>query len=526
VPKSKSPMSAKRLPLIIFSALTILIVILYWLSQKGDAWSTHFNFSEEFKVGFPYSTSLAEFDPARVEVAGQYALLENLYIPLLLKDNEGRLVPGAAAKFYWVGDEIEFVINDKLVDSGGEKITVDDVYFSLMRLLVLGSSTHGDLRNLICSDKQPQTVDDKCEGLRIVDGKLRVKPARKTLTIFDNFSAIDFSVIPRRSVDPNDLKTIDLSITSGVYYIKERRRDGSLVLAANTKHIFYSDRIPQTAIFVPTRETKKSGLELFESGEIDYLSPLDQTDISERIDRYKHSDKVHIFQTLTVRLELIAFTEKGLQLSSERRWSVGNRLANELAKAYAGRSGFKLAYQYFPEGGKGSISPADLEPVISLRNKPALNNEDGSGIVIGFFPRNYDKMKPLVAKALPGIKVVQMTKLPAYDKNISSSDYPHLYVVSMDTGFLEELPNVINSLKSGFLGTTNDEREKWLSNYLINTDEAERLTALRELHLKSLLSPVIIPIVRTPYVSLVRKPWRPNFSFLFPNSPVWKISRD
>lgn len=480
--------------------------------------------TSQFRVGFPYKTILSEFDPARVQVAAQYALLENLYLPLLQKDNEGRLIPGAASKFYWVDDEIEFIINEDLHDSGGQKITADDAYFSLMRLLVLGTSTHGDLKKLICADHQPQSVNDQCVGIRIVDGKLRLRPGKKNFAIFENFSSIDFAVIPRRSVDPNDLRSIDLSITSGVYSIQERRDDGALVLRANPEHFLYSARIPQNPIFVPTGGDGRTGAELFEKNEIDFLNPLDQGDLSERIDRYRSSEKASIFQTLPVRLELLVFTAKGMRLSSEQRWAIGNALANHLATQYEGKSGYQSTYQYFPEGGKGSLSPQDLETIVTARQAISLKTEDGAGLVMGAFARNYDRLRSLATAILPKLEVARMAKLPAYDPDIDAPEYPHFYIVLMDTGFLEALPNVVNSIKSGFLGITNQEREAWLDEYLANADEDQRVSSLRKLHLESLLAPVVIPIIRMPYVSVVRKPWQLNFSFLFPNSPLWKIS--
>ncbi len=507
------------------ATMALFILSAIFFSLRGYLMTVPSNV-HEFKVGFPYETSLSEFDPARVQVAGQYAFLENLYIPLLLRDNLGRLIPGAASKFYWVDDEIEFEINKDLVDSEGQKITVEDAYFSLMRLLVLGSSTHGDLKKLICPDSQPKSVNDQCAGIRIVDGKLRLKPSKKTFTIFENFSSIDFAVIPKRSVDPNDLRSLNLSITSGVYSVKERRSDGAIVLRANPRHFLYSQDIPQNPVFIPTRESSKSGLELFESGQIDLLSTLDQTDISERIDKYRDSNEATLFQTLPVRLELLVFTQKGLQLSSDRRWAVGNAVANQLASVFGGRTGYQSTYQYFPEGGKGSLTDEQLSAVLEKRKTPVPKHEDGSELVLGFFARNFDRMRPVVQEILPGIQIVQLKRLPSYDSNVDAPEYPHLYIVSMDTGFLEQLPNVINSLKSGFLGTTEQERELWIEKYLYLTDEEQRLQALKQLHLESLLNPVIIPILRTPYVSVIRKPWRADFSILFPNSPLWKISKN
>src|SRR5690606_8365118 len=139
---------------------------------------------------------------------------------------------------------------------------------------------------------------------------------------------------------------LNLSITSGVYSVKERRSDGAIVLRANPRHFLYSQDIPQNPVFIPTRESSKSGLELFESGQIDLLSTLDQTDISERIDKYRDSNEATLFQTLPVRLELLVFTQKGLQLSSDRRWAVGNAVANQLASVFGGRTGYQSTYQY------------------------------------------------------------------------------------------------------------------------------------------------------------------------------------
>jgi len=284
--------------------------------------------------------------------------------------------------------------------------------------------------------------------------------------------------------------------------------------------------MPQDVVFVPTLNSKKTGLQLFEAGAIDFLSNLDQTDISERLDRYTNSDVATLSSTLPVRLELIVFTSLGLKLPPERRWAIGNKIAAILNHQYAGKTGFQPAVQYFPDGGAGNLPDDSLKEIRTARAKLTPDSETGNGLKLGAFPRNFDRMEKILRLALPEIELTELRGIPTYDPEPNKTEYPHLYIVSMDTGFLEDLPNVVNSVKSGFLGLSDEQRNEWLSRYIGEQDESLRIQALKKIHLESLRAPLIIPIARTPYVSLLRKPWINNFSYLFPNCPIWKISID
>ena len=474
------------------------------------------------RVACSFDTSLKNFDPANVQHAGQYVLLENLYTPFLLKNKEGLLIPGAASQFRWVDDEIEFQFRDDLVDSEGIKLTVDDAYFSLMRLMVLGSSTHGDLQQLLCTKKRPTSVSDSCDGIRVVDGKLRLKPKTRNSTIFENFHSIDFSIVPKRSVAPSDLRKIDLSITSGPYYIQQRHENGDLDLAANRQHFLYSKDMPQTARFIRTERLNKSEMEAFSDGDIDVLGPLDDSSVSEKLSKYEGSNEVSVFQTVPVDLLLLAFTKRGLLLPAEARWDIGRKVGQFIEKQYAGSKGYTPAAQYFPDGGQGSLSPDQIGRLLKLREPKAASAPLADGLILGLRPKDYADDLSSYRKQFPNLEIKKLKMLPAFDPDSDKPGFPHFYIVSTDTGFLESLPNVVNSVKSGFLLPS---QENWLDGYL-NTPELEkRINLLKEAHAQSLFAPIIFPIVRRPYVALYRSPWKPNFSFYFPNSPLWKISK-
>ncbi len=58
------------------------------------------------KVGFPSISAVSAYDPAVIQMAYEYVLLENIFSTLVEIDVNGNVVPGLAESFEWIDDEL------------------------------------------------------------------------------------------------------------------------------------------------------------------------------------------------------------------------------------------------------------------------------------------------------------------------------------------------------------------------------------------------------------------------------------
>ena len=73
---------------------------------------------------------------------------------------------------------------------------------------------------------------------------------------------------------------------------------------------------------------------------------------------------------------------------------------------------------------------------------------------------------------------------------------------------------------------TKDEQKAWLKDYMSIMDKEKRLEKLQKLHFESLKNGVVYPIVSSPYVALLRKPWVSHLPQIFANNPLWTITKN
>ena len=192
-------------------------------------------------MGFPSKHEVSFYEPTNIHIADEYIFLEAIYSTLVnLSDKKGSPEPSIAKDFYWVGSELHLNIRDDLSTVDGHKVGVDDVIFSLKRLLVLSQNTHGDFKNIICPGTEIKTVNDPCDGISKSGNTLILKPAMKQEFILPMLAAIDFAILPKTSVDPQNLKIVDYRNTSGPYYVEKDKGGGHVVLKLNPYHFMNS----------------------------------------------------------------------------------------------------------------------------------------------------------------------------------------------------------------------------------------------------------------------------------------------
>jgi hypothetical protein len=106
------------------------------------------------------------------------------------------------------------------------------------------------------------------------------------------------------------------------------------------------------------------------------------------------------------------------------------------------------------------------------------------------------------------------------------TDMPDMILSGPDTGFLEDIGLISYTLNIGILGTTREQATVWLKDYMETIEKKERLEKLQKLHFEALIAPNVVPLVSSPYVALLRKPWKLKLPKYFANNSLWLVEKE
>ena len=481
------------------------------------------------RVAFSHNKPADFYEPAEIHFTNEYVFLESVFSPLVeLSDEQGAPVSSIAKEFYWQGRELHFVIRDDLQTIDGHKIGVDDVITSLKRLLILSKNTHGDFKNLVCPDIQLQTMEQDCPRIKKQGHTLILDLVEQKDFVIPMLAAIDFAIIPRSSIDLKTLKIIDYRNTTGPYYVKRDEGGGHIVLKANPTHFHYSPKMPQELVLVPTKGMSKDRvIELYKNGELDHITTIGGLFVSE----LKQMDSVNsnFYESIYIQTEVAHITEKGKKrIPPARRLAFAKSLQKAFHEHYKEREGHRGIRQFFTASKGGQGLSRESEDLLNDTFRRAVMEQSGEGIFLGIFKSKGDGLEEysmLAKKSMPGLQVEQAKGMPAFTK-LGDKDMPDFVIISTDSGFLEDIGLLSYTMNAGVFGLSPQEGKAWLKDYMDTTDKAERLRKLESMHTKSLTEGLMIPLIATPYVAVVKKPWKIYFSPLFGNNPFWKIRRD
>lgn len=494
------------------------------------------NFSDEnseLRVAFPYFYSANFYDPIRITLAPQYALLENLYSPLVELSPKGDLQGSIAEDFNWVENELQFKIRHNLKTVDGYIITAKDVEFSLKRLMVLTGNSHGNLKDILCPDVELKSINDNCPNLEVRSDYLIVlKPEKKDVFLVKMLTAIDFAIIPEKCVDKKTLKIIDYRNTSGPYYVEKDSDKGDLVLAANKLHYHYSKKIPQIVKLVPSpKENENSSLEDFKNNKIDFITEADSIK-SDKIIEYAQSDSnATLHATANIRMYVASFTQRGLkQLTDDQRFFLGNSLKQIYNNIFLSRGLYQESYQFFPTFGEGGISEEN-KTILSQKYKDALDKIKELPLDIplrvGYIRMgDMQEIEKAFKEKYKNAKFFETKRSLLSKLDLNDEQMPDLILSGPDTGFLEDIGLISYTLNMGILGLSKKEASDWLKDYMNNLDKTDRIKKLQQLHFESLIKPSIIPLMSAPYVALVRKSWKPKLPKYFANNSLWLLEKE
>ena len=488
--------------------------------------------NKTLKVAFPSNKKITHYDPAKIHWAQEYILLENIFSPLVeLASDKGAPSPSIAKNSYSKENELHFEIRDDLYTVDGYQITAKDVEFSLKRLLILAKNTHGNLRDLICKDKAPNSISDVCSGMEVKGNKFILKPTRRTPFLLRMLAAIDFAIIPIPSVHKETLEIKDYRNTSGVYYVEKDDGKGNILLKANKKHFHFSEKIPTDVHLVPTyRGESYNALSLFKKDKVDFITTINVLNPEDIFQFSKENPHVELHSTQNIKTFFATYTNKGIsRLGKKQRLEIGKILKEVLLKHHESSSAYKPTNQFFPAYGDGGLTKKEQDILRDIyKNTEGISKDLKIHLSI-FTTEGFKGIDLTIQKAFrdfPNIKITQDNKIPAFTEYSKSSEIPDVFLCETDTGFMEDIGLITYSINAGFFGLKKVEGQKWLKEYMQILDKKERLKKLRELHFKALSEGILIPLFNAPYVALARKPWKMELSQIYANNPLWLIKKD
>ena len=500
--------------------VSVVLTILVVRNLKRDKDMT-------LRVAFPYDKPLSVYEPTRIHYAPEYILLENIYSPLIeLHPENGEPVPGIADRFEWVGNELHFHVRDNLKTADGNSITALDVEFSLKRLLIKRGNTHGNFHDLMCTDLELKSIEDSCSGIRVEGNTLILAPAEKKEFLLPMMAALDFAVIPKSSVDPVTLDIKDYKNTSGPYFVKSDDGKGNIVLASNKTHYHYKEDIPQEIVIVPSGiEGYENSLDQFKTGKVDYITTIDKLP-AEKVIEFSKENKGNLHTTMNIRTYALTFTDKGLKKFSEQeRIAIGKMFKRVWREHHQKSPGFSSTDQFFLPFGDGGLNEKTEEVLKELfsKSEELLNKKVSvSTIRVG----DISPIQKLFEKYYPNVSVYEGKTAPSFMKNPKDSEIPDAFISGPDTGFLEDIGLISYSINAGYFGAEKEEMRAWLKEYMEIPEKDNRISKLKELHLKVLKEGILIPLVNSPYAAFARDGWKLGISQIYANNPLWPIVRD
>ena len=482
------------------------------------------------RIAFPRDKKVDAYEPAQIHYSVEYVFLESIYSPLVeLSNEQGVPVPSVAHEFYWKGGELHLVIRDNLRTIDGYKIGADDVIASFKRLLILSKNTHGDFKNLICPDIRMETMEQDCPGMkRQGDNKLILDLVKQRDFVIPMLAAIDFAIIPRSSIDPKTLKIIDYRNTTGPYYVERDKGGGNIVLKANPAHFHHNSKMPQKLVLVPVKGMGRDKvIESYDKGEFDHITTIGGLSVNE-LKQIKSKDN-NFYESIYIKTELAHITEKGKQrLPLEKRLAFVKSLQKAFHDYYGSREGYRIIRQFFVATNAVQEFLPEMENLLRESFEKVSMEYSGEGTFLGISKSKgvaLEEYEMLARKYMPQLQIEQFKGIPALAK-LADEDIPDYRITSTDSGFLEDIGLLSYMMNTGNFGLSPKEGKAWLADYMNTSDKKERLNKIDQMHTKSLAEGLMIPLIAAPYVAVIKKPWKMNFSPLFANNQFWKIHRD
>lgn len=461
------------------------------------------------KLGYSFFGSIQEIDPSHIQSIYQSNIIENLFSRLIEYDNKGQIVCGLCSSFNIDQHTIRFHFKNPSKTIDGYKIDAISAKTSLDRIIRSETNTHGTLKSYLdVTTGSPINVN--ADQLLIKVAKAEWAPF-----VINLLASMDFSVIPKESLDPKTEKIIDYRNTSGSYYVESSDDKGRIQLKANTNHKNYTTKMPSKVQFVPV--SPGSASDAFMKEEIDMIDPTYYA--------YKHDIELilnnlpnaRLHQTLNIGLTNLVFSSRAMSSSnSDDRIAAALTIKDIFLKKTAPIFGAEDTEQFFQSFGQGFITP-EQHQILRNRLKKSIRQSKYQ-FVLGV-TEVYRKW--ISQSDFPNFITLKFFKQsPGF---LPESEKPDVYIRSGDSSFDEDISALSYLFTLGTFSLDKEDGAKWIQNYMDVPSKEDRIKLLRTLHYEMLYSVKVFPIISRPYIAISNSKWDFDFPKIYAGSPLWKV---
>lgn len=471
---------------------------------------------------FPKSS--LELDSARINSMEEYELIQNLYRPLVEYDRQLNLAPAAAESFHWEGNDLVFSFSDERIRTiDGHPLTAEDAARSLKRAIFYGNTGHGDLRTFLCPREPLKSINDSCPGIRVEGNRLVLTPTEPHLKshLLKILESADYSIIPAAALDPDpkNPRFVSHRNTSGPYYVEQDSADGAWVLRINPRHYHFHPDMPQEIRLVPVDYVDV--VRRFRDGDFDYISAGAIAGDEEFNRLLESAPDINVHESLPFRVRLICMNPRIMkEFTADERLYVAGLLA-KFVNANSLLRGAKPTVEFFQALSEGTLSEEQRSEIQRSRSSvpaPRLKRP----MTIGGPEPLYSKFVEFF-KETPEIRVL---KLEDYAFGYPVEKRPDVYVVTSDSAWTESLSLLGHNFNVSIFHLPDFDGKKWLEDYIRTESKESRLQQLKSLHFDLLKKAALYPVAVSPYYSVARKPWLPEFSTFSSGTELWQMRKE
>lgn len=487
------------------------LVIALCLILGGIIIKTHQNPAkpDTLRLGYSFFGSIHEIDPNRIQSIYQSNIIENLFSRLIDYDNAGQIVCSLCSSFKIHHNSIRFSFKSPSKTIDGYEVAAEAAKASLDRILRSQENTHGALKYYLDTNEN-SAIEVKHDELIINVSKNEWIPFVLSL-----LASMDFSIVPKESIDPKSEDIIDYKNTSGFYYVDFSDNKGNLKLKINPNHSSYNSTMPKKIQFVPISSGKAA--DAFIRDEIDMIEPTYYAyhDDIEKI--LKNLPRARVHKTLNIGLTSLVFSARAMTSSNvEDRISAALVIKDIFLKKTPAIFGAEPTDQFFQSFGQGFITPEQHQTLRDRLNQSSI----------------YSKYKFTLGLTERYRQWISQTDLPSYIELKFFTQYPgflpdqekpDIYIMTGDSSFDEDISALSYLFSMGTFSLSKDDGARWIQNYMNVPSKKDRIELLRSLHYEMLYSVKVFPIISRPYIAISNSKWDFDFPKIFAGTPLWKV---
>jgi ABC-type transport system substrate-binding protein len=228
---------------------------------------------DRHKFGGVYRTTISSrpisLDPTRVDSLVEMQIMDAIYSTLVRIDSNGDVVPHLAIKWNIRGNGkvYEFFLRDNVFFHNGKAMTVDDVIFSLTRILHKDSLYKDSLRFLQGYDDYIDNKTNQIRGIYKTEHSIVFLLETPFSPLLKMLTSINFAILPKDNVINNN-GFFQSSVGSGPFKINKRKTNEKVIVLDAYDQYFRSRPYLDSVEFLVEPDPKKS-IALFRKGKIE-----------------------------------------------------------------------------------------------------------------------------------------------------------------------------------------------------------------------------------------------------------------